>query len=206
MLVTGQFAERDAFESSPVVGSERVTARTIGAVPNIGEPDVARVVQLMPGVAARNDFSTAFNVRGGESDQNLVMLDGIPIYNPFHVGGLFSTFMDPTVRDVSLLTGAFPARYGGRLSSVLDVTSAEDARSGIHGTVETSVLASTAALGGAFGGGRGTWLLAGRRTYADEVVRLVSRNRARRGCSSDASRSSLAFDELAHVPSGSRAK
>ena len=87
-------------------------------------------MQLLPGVEARNDFSTGFNVRGGESDQNLILIDGYPIYNPFHLGGLFSTFIDPTVGDVTLMTGGFPARYGGRLSSVLDVTSAEPERAG----------------------------------------------------------------------------
>jgi hypothetical protein len=63
----------------------------------LGEPDIIRAVQLLPGVEARNDFSTGLNVRGGESDQNLILIDGYPIYNPFHLGGLFSTFIDPTV-------------------------------------------------------------------------------------------------------------
>ena len=113
-----------------------------------------RVVQLLPGVEARNDFSTGFNVRGGESDQNLILLDGYPIYNPFHLGGLFSTFIDPTVGDVTLMTGGFPSRYGGRLSAVLDVHSAEEARAGVHGTAEVSLLSSTGALGGAFDHGK----------------------------------------------------
>ena len=68
----------------------------MAGVPSVGEPDVVRVVQLLPGVMARNDFNTGLNVRGGSADQNLVLLDGIPIYNPFHMGGLFSTFMDAT--------------------------------------------------------------------------------------------------------------
>jgi hypothetical protein len=166
--------DRDIFESRPNVGVVSVTARAMEAVPRFGEPDIVRVVQLLPGVEARNDFSTGFNVRGGESDQNLILIDGFPIYNPFHLGGLFSTFMDPTVRSVSLLTGGFPARYGGRLSSVLDVQSAEEGRAGLHGAAEVSVLASTGALGGAFAGGRGSWMIAGRRTYADKFVDLIS--------------------------------
>jgi len=78
----------------------------------------------------------------GESDQNLILLDGFPIYNPFHLGGLFSTFIDPTVRDVTLMTAAF-RRGTARLSSVLDVRSSEEVRSGVHGSAELSVLAST---------------------------------------------------------------
>ena len=166
--------ERDAFNSRPSVGTVQMTAHAAEGVPKFGEPDIMRVVQLLPGVEARNDFSTGLNVRGGESDQNLILIDGYPIYNPFHLGGLFSTFIDPTVRDVTLMTGGFPARYGGRLSSVLDVHSAEEPRTGVHGSAEVSVLASTGALGGSFAEGRGTWMLAGRRTYADKFVDLIS--------------------------------
>lgn len=168
--------ERDVFESRPSVGTVQVTARAAEGVPTFGEPDIIRIVQLLPGVEARNDYSTGLNVRGGESDQNLILIDGFPIYNPFHLGGLFSTFIDPTVRNVTLMTGGFPARYGGRLSSVLDVQSAEEPRGGVHGTAELSVLASTGQLGGAFDRGKGTWMVAGRRTYADKFIEAISSN------------------------------
>jgi hypothetical protein len=168
--------ERDLFESKPSVGTVQITARAAEGIPKFGEADIIRIVQLLPGVEARNDFSTGLNVRGGESDQNLILLDGFPIYNPFHLGGLFSTFIDPTVRDVTLITGGFPARYGGRLSSVLDVHSVDEVRSGLHGTAEVSVLASTGAIGSAFSKGKGSWMIAGRRTYADKFVDLISSN------------------------------
>jgi hypothetical protein len=169
--------ERQAFLAAPNVGAVELSARAMAPVPRLGEADPIRVVQLLPGVQAKNDFSTGFNVRGGESDQNLILIDNIPIYNPFHLGGLFSTFIDPTVGDIKLLTGAFPSRYGGRLSSVLDVRSSEESRPGIHGSAELSVLATTATLSGALGQGKGSWLVAGRRTYADQAVRLVSDER-----------------------------
>ena len=168
--------ERDLFETKPSVGTVQITARAAEGIPKFGEADIIRIVQLLPGVEARNDFSTGLNVRGGESDQNLILLDGFPIYNPFHLGGLFSTFIDPTVRDVTLITGGFPARYGGRLSSVLDVHSVDEVRPGIHGTAEISVLASTGALGSSFNHGKGSWMIAGRRTYADKFVDLISTN------------------------------
>jgi hypothetical protein len=169
-----RLTEREVYESKPNVGTVQITARAAEGVPKFGEPDIIRVVQLLPGVEARNDFSTGLNVRGGESDQNLILLDGYPIYNPFHLGGLFSTFIDPMVQGLTLMTGGFPARYGGRLSSVLDVQSADEPRNGIHGSAELSLLSSTGQLGSAFAGGKGTWMLAGRRTYADEFVKLIS--------------------------------
>ena len=165
--------DRVLFLTRPSVATTTINARAIEAVPRLGEPDIIRVVQLLPGVAAKNDFSTGFNVRGGEADQNLILIDGYPIYNPFHLGGLFSTFMDATVRDATLLTGGFPARYGGRLSSVLDVRSAIEERPGIHGAGEVSLLGATGALAGPLGPA-GSWLFAARRTYADKVVDAFS--------------------------------
>ncbi|MDB4883521.1 MAG: TonB-dependent receptor plug [Gemmatimonadetes bacterium] len=166
--------ERDRFELSPNVGTVSLTPSAMSGVPALGEPDVLRTVQLLPGVNARNDFSSGYNVRGGESDQNLILLDGYPIYNPFHLGGLFSTFLDETVGEIELLTGGFGASHGGRLSSVLDVRSAEPSRPGLHGSAAVSLLASSVAVGSASKDGRGSWMLSGRRTYADKLVSALS--------------------------------
>jgi hypothetical protein len=151
-----------------------LTRSAVTNVPSLGEPDVLRTVQLLPGVNARNDFSSGYNVRGGEADQNLILLDGYPIYNPFHLGGLFSTFLDETVGSIDLLTGGFSAAYGGRLSSVLNVVSAEPARTGLHGTASVSVISSSLGLGSASADGRSGWTLSGRRTYADKLVAALS--------------------------------
>ena len=166
--------ERDRFELSPSIGAISLTANNAKNVPSFGEPDVLRAVQLLPGVNARNDFSSGFNVRGGESDQNLILLDGYPIYNPFHLGGLFSTFLDETVGSIDLLTGGFGASHGGRLSSVLDVTSAEPQRAGVHGVATVSVISSSLTLGSGSADGRSGWTLSGRRTYADKLVSALS--------------------------------
>ena len=171
-----QSADAESFAAKPNVATITMTAAAIAGVPSVGEPDVVRVVQLLPGVVARNDFNTGLNVRGGEADQNLILLDGYPIYNPFHLGGLFSTFMDATVGSLELMTGAFPARYGGRLSSVLDVRSAEESRPGTHGSADISALGATGRLAGALGDGRGSWSVAGRRTYADAVTSVFTNN------------------------------
>ncbi|HWJ21326.1 MAG TPA: TonB-dependent receptor, partial [Gemmatimonadaceae bacterium] len=167
-------SERARFEQTPDVGVVTLSGEALRRVPAVGEPDVLRAAQLQPGVLARNDYTAGYNVRGGEADQNLILLDGIPVYNPFHLAGLFGTFIDASVGEVNLLTGGFPAPYGGRLSSVLDVTPAAEARSGVHGTAGVSVLASSLALGGAFNDGRTSWNVAGRRTYADKIVPAFS--------------------------------
>ncbi len=171
-----RMADAELFLSRPNISTVTIGAAAMAGVPNVGEPDVVRVVQLLPGVMARNDYNTGLNVRGGEADQNLILLDGHPIYNPFHLGGLFSTFMDATVGGIELMTGAFPARYGGRLSSVLDVRSADDPRPDVHVTADVSALAASARLSGSVAEGRGTWSVAARRTYADALASVFTNN------------------------------
>ena len=168
--------ERVRFDEQVTPSVVSISGAEVRRVPAIGESDVLRSVALLPGVVARNDFSAGFNVRGGEADQNLVLLDGIPIYNPFHLGGLFGTFIDKAVSGVDVLTGAFPSRYGGRLSSVLDVKSLEETRRGAHGTVEVSLLSSSLFTGGAVSDGKLSWNAAVRRTYADKVVEWIRGN------------------------------
>jgi hypothetical protein len=167
--------ERQIFEQAPAVGRISLGVDEIKAAPRFfSEADLLRTVQLLPGVEAKNDFSAGMNVRGGESDQNLVLLDGYPIYNPFHLGGLFGTFVEPMVGRVEVFTGAFPASYGNRLSSVLDVRSAIEAREGIHGTANISLIASQMSLGSSFAAGTGTWKVAARRTYIDRAVKMLT--------------------------------
>lgn len=174
VLTRARPPEREEFERQPQVSRVTVSGETVSRLPVIGEPDVLRIVQLLPGVVAKNDFTAGYNVRGGESDQNLVLLDGIPVYNPFHLGGLFGTFIDETVGDFQLLSGGFPASMGGRLSSVLDVTPRIESRQGVHGGGGVSVLASNLMLAGTLPDGRTSWSVAGRRTYADKFVDLIS--------------------------------
>ena len=168
--------DRERFERTAEVGTFSIGGGMIGAVPAVGEADVMRTVQLLPGVLGRHDYTAGYNVRGGESDQNLVLLDGYPVYNPFHLGGLFGTFLEATVQDATLHTGGYPASYGGRLSSVLEVTSREEARRGVHGEVSTSLLATSAAVGGLLADARTSWNVAARRTYADLLAPLAGRS------------------------------
>lgn len=119
----------------------------IERLPGLAEADVLRAVEVLPGVISTSDFSASFNVRGGAADQNLILLDGVPIYNPFHLGGVFGVFNADMVERTELLAGGFPARYGGRVSSVLNVWSdAGDGRPGVEAGV--SLLASRVAVAG----------------------------------------------------------
>jgi hypothetical protein len=173
VVVSAPPEERVEFEQSSNGSTVSLSAAAVRSVPAALETDVLRTVQLLPGVAARSDYNAGLNVEGGEPDQNLVLLDGIPILNPFHLGGLFGTFIDGTVERVDLHTAGYPARYGGRMSSVLQVRSAEEARDGVHGSANVSLLSSNVTLGGALGSGRGSWNVAARRTYADAFARAA---------------------------------
>jgi outer membrane cobalamin receptor len=86
-----------------------------------GEKDVLRVLQLLPGIKSGGEASSGIYVRGGGPDQNLILLDGVPIYNASHLFGFFSTFNSDAISNVTMIKGGFPARYGGRASSVLDM-------------------------------------------------------------------------------------
>jgi hypothetical protein len=165
--------ERQQFDASARSGGVSISGTEVRSTPSFIEPDVLRAVQLLPGIEARSDWSAGFNVRGGEADQNLVLLDGYPIFDPFHLGGLFSTFIGPTVGRVDLRTGGMPVQYDGRLSGSLDVRSAEPSSADVHGTAEISLVSSLATAGRTFADGTGSWLVAARRTYADAVVNLV---------------------------------
>ncbi len=165
--------ERERFEQSANVGAITISARQLSALPRVAEPDPIRAATLLPGVVGRNDFSSGFSVRGGESSQNLITLDGHPIYNPFHFGGMFSTFIDAAVGDIALHTAGLPARDGGRLSGLLDVQSAEESREGMHGRVDVSMLAAAVSTGGRDAGDSRAWRLSARRTYADQVAELT---------------------------------
>jgi len=174
--------ERERFETDA-----GVTARVIGGdelkiLPGLAEADVLRAVELLPGVVSTSDFSSAFNVRGGSADQNLILLDGFPIFNPFHLGGLFSVFNPDMVARAELLAGGFGAEYGGRVSSVLNVESQIGSeRPGVSVDAGVSLLASRIAvrsptpawLGRALGGEGGGWAISARRSYFDVVLRPV---------------------------------
>jgi hypothetical protein len=169
---------RRRFEEQAGSTVRDLDAEALRLIPGLAEADVMRAVQALPGVVSVSDFSASFNVRGGGADQNLILLDGFPVYNPFHLAGVFGVFNADMVQRVELLAGGFPARYGGRVSSVLSVES--DAGAGaldVAGGI--SLLAARLAVGAAvpdavaspLGVTRARVRVAGRRSYIDRLFR-----------------------------------
>ena len=140
----------------------------------LGEADPIRTLTLYPGISTANDATTAINVRGGAGDENQILLDDSEVFNPAHAIGLFSTFNSDAVGDVTLYKGGIPARYGGRLSSVLEIHQREGNSREFEGAATVGLLSSRLSLQGPLFGGRGSWLVAGRRTYADLFLALSS--------------------------------
>jgi hypothetical protein len=142
---------RIRFDSTTQTSAFTFQPGDIVNIPGMFESDVVRVVQLLPGTIAKNDYSITYNVRGGEGDQNLVRLDGITIFNPSHLGGFFSTFDANAVERVDFFSGGFPASYPGRLSSVLDVSLQDGRSDGLHGGGQVSLISSKLVLDGPIG-------------------------------------------------------
>jgi hypothetical protein len=136
-----------------------------------GEADLFRAVQALPGVSTLSDFSAGLYVRGGSPDQNLILLDDIDVYNPSHLFGFFSTFNVDAVNTVDLQKSAYPAQYGGRLSSLLDVHNRDGNRKRLSGVLRTGLIASSATLEGPWR--HGSWMASGRATHLEALAKAV---------------------------------
>jgi len=161
--------ERQLFEEVAGVTARELTAEEIRLVPGLSEADPIRAIEVLPGVVSTSDFTSAFNVRGGSADQNLILLDGIPIFSPFHLGGVFSVFNSDMVERAELRSGGFGAEYGGRVSSVLRIDS-DPGDGGFGVDAGVSLLSSRAAVSGGFGDGLGRGRISVRRSYLDVVL------------------------------------
>jgi hypothetical protein len=149
--------------------------REILRVPAAAAPDLFRTLQLLPGIASTSDVSSKFYVRGGAGDQNLILLDGMKIYNPFHAFGLFSIFDPDLVRTADVYTGGFPAGYGGRLSSVVDVRTKDGNASRLSGIAGVNFLSAKAQLEGPIED-QNSWLVSGRVSMFDRTLRRMLTN------------------------------
>ncbi len=141
------------------------------AIPAVGEPDLFRSLQALPGVSAPNDLSNELFIRGGDADQNLIMLDGAVVYSPYHMFGLAGAFNPDIIEQVNLSLGGFSARYGDRLSSVVDVRTLNGSNETVSGFANLSLLSSKFTAVGK-PAPRVSWLVSGRRTYHDVAARL----------------------------------
>jgi hypothetical protein len=135
-----------------------------------GEADVLKVIQLLPGVQSGTEGSIGIYVRGGGPDQNLFLLDGVPVYNASHIFGFMSVFNPDAVKSVQLYKGGFPARYGERLSSVIDIHMKEGNEKEIHGNFSIGLIASKLSLEGPIIKDRTSFIISARRSYADIII------------------------------------
>ena len=163
---------------STEMSTEKLTAKDIKQIPMVlGEADVIKSIQLLPGVSAPNEGSGGFTVRGGSADQNLILLDEAIVYNPSHLFGFFSVFNADALKDATIYKGGIPSKYGGRLSSVLDIRMREGSNKKFSATGGIGLLSSRVTLETPLGkvhenGANGSMLISGRRSYADIFLPL----------------------------------
>lgn len=158
---------------SPQMGMTRVDVSEIKHVPVLmGERDVLKTIQLLPGVLSGGEGSSNFFVRGGSGDQNLILLDEAMVYNASHLFGFFSTFNSDAIKDVNLYKGGMPAQYGGRLASVLDITMLDGNKKSLGAEGGIGLIASRLKVDGPIVKDRGSFMVSGRRTYADLFLKL----------------------------------
>jgi hypothetical protein len=130
-----------------------------------------KAIQLLPGIQAGSEGSSGLYVRGGGPDQNLILLDGVPVYNASHLFGFFSVFNADAIKNVEVIKGGFPAHYGGRLSSVIDISMKDGDKSQVHGEGGIGLIASRLTLEGPIQKGKSSFMISGRRTYIDILAK-----------------------------------
>jgi hypothetical protein len=178
VVVQGQQTLQEKLTTTQM-GVERLTIREAKLLPALfGEVDILKTLQLKPGVQSGGEGSSGIFVRGGSADQNLVLLDNALVYNPNHLFGLFSVFNSDAVQSVDLYKSGFPAQFGGRLSSVIDVKMREGSREKFTVTGGIGLIASRLSLEGPINQGRGSFIVSARRTYFDVFTRALNRANA----------------------------
>ncbi len=171
VVVSG--VQRNKNVRSPKMGSFKFSMEEIKNVPVLfGEKDLLKTIQLLPGVQSGGEGSTNFFVRGGGGDQNLILLDEAIVYNAAHLLGFFSTFNSDAVKDVQLYKGGIPSQYGGRISSVLDITMVDGNQKEFSAEGGVGLIASRLKVSAPLPDDRGSFMLSGRRTYADLFLKL----------------------------------
>jgi hypothetical protein len=159
--------------SRPLMGVQKLSINEIRDLPVLfGEKDILKTLQLLPGVQSAGDGNSGFFVRGGNTDQNLILLDEATVYNPSHLLGFFSTFNSDAIKDVTLYKGATPAEYGGRLSSVLDVKMNDGNNKEYHASGGIGLISSRLNIEGPIEKDKSSFIISARRTYADVFLKL----------------------------------
>jgi len=161
--------------TNAAMGTEILNMKTATKVPVLfGEKDLVKTIQLMPGLKSNGEGSNGFSVRGGATDQNLILLDEASVYNASHLLGIFSTFNSDAIKDATMIKGNSPAQFGGRLSSVLDVKMKEGNNKVYQASGGIGLISSRLTLEGPIQKEKSSFIISGRRTYADLFAKLSS--------------------------------
>ena len=168
---------------SAQMSAVEIPINQIKGIPTLGgEVDVLKAIQLLPGVQSGSEGASGLYVRGGGPDENLIMLDGVPLYSVSHMLGFFSVFNDDAVKNVTLYQGNFPARYGGRLSSIIDVRQKDGDAYGYHGNLTVGLVSTKLSVEGPIKKGKTTFFVSARRTLYDlilpPIVRYVTKRQS----------------------------
>lgn len=171
VVVTAQSRGRSI--SSPQMGVEKLSTKEIRNIPVLlGERDILKTIQLLPGIKSAGDGNSGFYVRGGAGDQNLILLDEAPVYNASHLLGFFSTFNSDAIKDLTVYKAGMPAQYGGRLSSVVDIKMNDGNNQDFNVSGGVGLISTKLNIEGPIQEGKSSYLLTGRRTYADVFLKL----------------------------------
>lgn len=166
IVVSG--VKKDKNLTSAQMGTETLSIKNIEKLPVLfGEKDVMKTIQLLPGIKSNGEGSSGFSVRGGATDQNLILLDEAPVYNASHLLGFFSTFNSDALKDASIIKGNSPAQYGGRLSSVMDVKMKDGNNKNYNINGGIGLISSRLSVEGPLQKEKSSFIVSGRRTYAD---------------------------------------
>ncbi|MDH5607969.1 MAG: TonB-dependent receptor [Cyclobacteriaceae bacterium] len=166
----------EAIENTPQMSRMEVGMDQVKLMPALlGEQDILKSIQLLPGIQTGTEGSSGLYVRGGGPDQNLILLDGVPVYNASHLFGFFSVFNPDAINKVSVMKGGFPSRYGGRLSSVIDISMKEGNNQKLTGSGSIGIISSKLTLEGPLANEKTSFIISGRRTYIDLLARPIIR-------------------------------
>lgn len=164
-------ARRDTFKT---ISTIVLSPDFLKQLPSLtGEVDLFNALILLPGVTTASELSSGLYIRGGSPDQTLTLIDGVPVYNPFHLGGLAGTFNSDAINDIKLIKGAFPAQYGGRLSSVLDISLREGSKEKFYGIAGIGTLSSRLSLEGPISQSA-SYFISGRKLYMDLIFKEIA--------------------------------
>lgn len=172
IVISGEAA--DANVTDLEISTEKIDLIALKSMPSVfGEPDLIKMVQMMPGVITAGEGTSSYFVRGGSADQNLILIDEAPIYDPSHLFGYISVFNSDVIKESKLYKGGIPAQFGGRLSSILDVRTKDGNNKKFKGSAAIGTLASKATIEGPIKKDKGSYLLSARRSYADVFLKIA---------------------------------